>query len=243
MDIRPDRKLGVACAALTACAVAVAGCGGGSAGPLSASAAARLRHDVAMVRGAVGAREQAVALARIESLRGDISRLEGSGRLARTDATVLQQDAAHLRASVESRLRPVATNVSTTTASTTTTPPVAPAGSSGATTPPAGPTSPPGNGGGPAHPGGAPPGHAKGHGPHGPGPQGNGQSNGAAGAGALPLINALIHGNGWGYLKHLVGSAYRGEIARLARAQDWRSLERLLQQNGWSGSGGGDGSY
>jgi hypothetical protein len=233
MDIRPDRKLGAACVALTACAVALAGCGGGSAGSLSSSSATRLRHDVAMIRVAVGGGDQAAALARIESLRGDIGRLAGSGRLARADATVLDQDAARLRASVESRLRPVSVHASTTTASSTTMSSPTMSSPTASARPPA--VTPPA-GGGPA-PAGPGTGQGRAH----PGNPGAGQSNGPGDAGASPLINALIHGNGWGYLKHLIGRAYRGEVDRLARAQDWGSLERLLQQYGLSGSGGGDG--
>jgi hypothetical protein len=227
--------------------MAVAACGGGSTGRLTASSTARLQHDVAMIRDAVGGRDQAAALARIESLRADIGRLAGSGKLARTDATVLQLDAAHLRTSVERRLRPAATTASTTASTTTaaTTPAITPPPAASTTTPSTPPPAagnPPAAAGGATPPAGASPhGHGDGGGDQGHQGGGDGQSNRTGDAGATPLINALIHGNGWGYLKHLVGGAYWGEIHRLAQAQDWHSLERLLQQYGVSGSGGGDG--
>jgi hypothetical protein len=67
--------------------MAIAGCGGSSAGaPLAAPDSATLNRDISAIRVAAAASDPSAAHAAAAGLRADVERLRGEGRLSQTDS-------------------------------------------------------------------------------------------------------------------------------------------------------------
>jgi hypothetical protein len=76
-----------ALACTLAAGVAIAACGGSSAGaPLAAQDSVILRNDISAIRTASAANDPAAAHAAAARLRADVERLRGLGRLSATDS-------------------------------------------------------------------------------------------------------------------------------------------------------------
>jgi hypothetical protein len=76
-------------------AAVAAGCGSRS-NSLAAADAAKLHQDVAGIRSAAAGRNPQAAVAAVRTFQTDVARLQATGRLAQSDATVLLSDATQI---------------------------------------------------------------------------------------------------------------------------------------------------